>query len=47
MLHKGFIRYVLIPLGMAAALVAARPAPVVFVGSSMGGYWAGRPCFYS
>lgn len=26
MLHKGFIRYVLIPFGMAAALVAARPA---------------------
>ena len=24
------------------SLVAARPAPVVFVGSSMGGYWAGR-----
>lgn len=26
MLHQGSIRYVLIPLGMAAALVAARPA---------------------
>lgn len=26
MLHNGFIRYVLIPLGTAAALVAARPA---------------------
>lgn len=26
MLHQGFIRYVLVPLGTAAALVAARPA---------------------